>query len=116
MDFELPDHIKDYQQRVREFVAKHILPLEKDRSNYDHHENIAQPLLELVREKVKEAGLWALQMPKEYGGQGLPMVGLAACYPEMNRSIFGPVCFNAAAPDDGTMQVLNKVLSEKDKE
>lgn len=116
MDFELPDHIKDYQLRVREFVAKHILPLEKDRSNYDHHENIAQPLLELVREKVKEAGLWALQMPKEYGGQGLPMVGLAACYPEMNRSIFGPVCFNAAAPDDGTMQVLNKVLSEKDKE
>jgi acyl-CoA dehydrogenase len=116
VDFELPDYIKDYQQRVHEFVAEHIMPLEQDRSNYDHHENIAQPLLEQVRSKVKEAGLWALQMPKEYGGQGLPMVGLAACYPEMNRSIFGPVCFNAAAPDDGTMQVLNKVLSEKDKQ
>ena len=75
MDFELPDHIKDYKQRVREFVAKHILPLEQDRSSYDHHENIAQPLLEQVRKKVKEAGLWALQMPKEHGGQGLRIVG-----------------------------------------
>jgi acyl-CoA dehydrogenase len=34
---------------------------------------------------------------------------LAACYEEMNRSIFGPVCFNAAAPDDGNMRVLAQV-------
>ena len=34
------------------------------------------------------------------------MAGLAVCYEEMNRSIFGPVTFNAAAPDDGNMIVL----------
>src|SRR3546814_12466834 len=37
---------------------------------------------------------------------------MAACYEEMNRSIFGPVCFNAAAPDDGNMFVLNRVARE----
>jgi len=33
-------------------------------------------------------------------------VGAAACYEAMNASIFGPVCFNCAAPDDGNMRLL----------
>ena len=38
------------------------------------------------------------------------MVGWAAFYEEANRSIFGPLAFNCCAPDDGNMNVLNKVL------
>lgn len=109
MDFSLPPELEDYRRRVRDFVDRELIPLEADRSNYDDHENIADAALERMRARVREAGLWALQMPRELGGQGLPMAGLAACYEEMNRSIFGPVCFNAAAPDDGNMRVLAQV-------
>ncbi len=109
MDFSLPPELEDYRRRVRDFVDRELIPLEADRSNYDDHENIAEATLERMRARVREAGLWALQMPRELGGQGLPMAGLAACYEEMNRSIFGPVCFNAAAPDDGNMRVLAQV-------
>jgi len=116
MDFKLPPELEDYRQRVRRFVDRTILPLESDPASYGPEENIALPLLDEIREKVRAAGLWALQMPKERGGQALPVVGLAACYEEMNRSIFGPVCFNCAAPDDGTMIVLNKILSEEQKD
>jgi len=116
MDFKLPPELEDYRQRVRRFVDRTILPLESDPASYGPEENIALPLLDEIREKVRTAGLWALQMPKERGGQALPVVGLAACYEEMNRSIFGPVCFNCAAPDDGTMIVLNKILSEEQKD
>ena len=115
MDFKLPPQIEDYRQRIRAFVAAEILPLEADRANYDDHENIREDVLARVRAKVKAAGLWALAMPKARGGQGLTVAGLAACYEEMGRSIFGPVCFNAAAPDDGTMIVLNKVAREDQK-
>lgn len=115
MDFHLSPPIEDYRQRIRAFVAADILPLEADRANYDDHENIRDDVLARVRAKVKTAGLWALAMPKQRGGQGLPVAGLAACYEEMGRSIFGPVCFNAAAPDDGTMIVLNKVAREDQK-
>ena len=59
--------------------------------------------------EVKKAGLWSPQMPKERGGLGLDKVGMAALYEEMNRSIFGPVCFNCAAPDDGNMYILNRI-------
>ena len=52
-------------------------------------------------------------MPPSRGGLGLNRVGMAVCYEEMGRSIFGPVVFNCAAPDDGNMIVLNQVASEE---
>ncbi len=109
MDFTLPPALEDYRRRIRDFVETKILPVEADRSQWDAHENIADGPLAALRAKAKAAGLWALQLPQEAGGQGLPFTGLAACYEEMNRSIFGPVCFNAAAPDDGNMRLLNQV-------
>lgn len=115
MDFQLPENIETVRQRVRSFVDENVIPLEADRNNYDKHENIDEGVLEEVRLKAKSAGLWAPQMPKERGGMGLPVVGWAAMYEEANRSIFGPACFNCAAPDDGNMSVLNKVGTEEQK-
>lgn len=115
-DFALSPEIEDVRKRTRSFVEKHILPLEADPANYDEHENIRLDLCDQVRAKVKEAGLWCPQVPKERGGMGLPFVGQAVMYEEANRSIFGPVCFNCAAPDDGNMRVLNQVCSEEQKQ
>ena len=47
---------------------------------------------------------------RERGGLGLPITAWAAFYEEANRSIFGPVCLNCQAPDDGNMSLLDKVL------
>ncbi len=115
MDFALPPAAEAFRRRVRAFVAAEILPLEADPAAYDAHENIAEAALARTREKVKAAGLWAPQMPVARGGQGLGVVAMAAAYEEMNYSIFGPVCFNCAAPDDGNMMVLEKVASEVQK-
>lgn len=115
MDFTLPKSCEDYRLKVKDFVEREILPLEADKSNYDAYENIKLELLADVRQNVKSAGLWAPNMPKERGGLELPFVGLAAAYEEMNRSIFGPCCFNAAAPDDGNMRVLSQVATEEQK-
>src|SRR3546814_1046546 len=54
-------------------------------------------------------------MPKARGGQGLDVAGMAACYEEMGRSIFGPMVFNCAAPDDGNMMLLEQVAPEAQK-
>src|SRR6058998_92615 len=117
MDFALSPEIDDIRRRTRAFVEEHVLPLEADRANYDDHENISLDLLARVREKAKAQGLWAPQAPKAYGGMGLPIVGWAAMYEEANRSIFGPVSFNCAAPDDGNMNLLALVgtPAQKDK-
>jgi len=115
MNFSLSPELDALRRRVATFVEQEILPLEASSANYDEHENIELGRLAELRDKVKQAGLWAPQMPVERGGLGLSVVGMAACYEEMNRSIFGPACFNCAAPDDGNMIVLNKVGSEAQK-
>jgi acyl-CoA dehydrogenase len=115
MDFALAPETEDLRQRLRAFVDSEIIPLEGDPASYDAHENIALEKLAPLRDKAKAAGLWALQMPKARGGQGLKVAAMAACYEEMGRSIFGPVVFNCAAPDDGNMIVLEKVASEEQK-
>jgi len=115
MDFTLDSRSEDFRRRVRAFVAREVLPLEKDPANYDAHENIRVELLDAVRAKARAEGLWCLQLASEHGGQGLDTVGMAACYEEMNRSIFGPAVFNSAAPDDGNMMVLAKVGTEAQK-
>jgi acyl-CoA dehydrogenase len=118
MDFSLSPEIDALRLRVRDFIESEVLPLESDPASYDEYENIRLDLLDGVRAKAKAAGLWAPQMPQARGGLGLPIVGWAAFYEEANRSIFGPLACNCAAPDDGNMSVLNKVLktdAEKDK-
>ncbi|MGP1253308.1 MAG: acyl-CoA dehydrogenase family protein [Kiloniellales bacterium] len=117
MDFALSPEVDRLRREIRAFVAEEILPLEADPSSYDEHENIRFDLVRELQAKAKAAGLWSLQMPKHRGGQGLPVVGMAACYEEMGRSIFGPICFNSAAPDDGNMMVLEKVgtAAQKDR-
>ncbi|MBW6401880.1 acyl-CoA dehydrogenase family protein [Roseomonas sp. HJA6] len=116
MDFVLPPEIEEVRRRIRRFVDEKLIPLESDRANYDEHENIAPHVLTEMRRAAKAEGLWALQMPKRLGGMELPRIGMAACYEEMNRSIFGPVVFNSAAPDDGNMMILDRVLPEHMKE
>lgn len=115
MEFTLTPEIEGYRQRYKAFVAEYILPLEADPSSFDDHENIRLDLLDTLRAKAKAAGLWCPQLPKAVGGLGLPVVGMAACYEEMNYSIFGPVVFNCAAPDDGNMTVLAKVGTPEQK-
>jgi acyl-CoA dehydrogenase len=111
MDFSLPPEIDRLRLRAREFIAKEVLPLEADKDNYDEYENIRLDRLEKLRAEAKKIGIWAPQTPKEYGGMGLPIVGWAALYEEANRSLFGPVTFNCAAPDDGNMNLLSKVAT-----
>ncbi len=106
MDFTLPPDAEALRRRVADFIAGEVLPVEADRTNWDEHENIAEAPLAVLRAKAQAAGLWSPQVPQAHGGLGLSMVAQAAFYEAANRSLFGPVVFNCAAPDDGNMRVL----------
>ena len=116
MNFTISPSLEETRRRIASFVADNILPLESDPKSYDAHENIDLALLANLRTKAKADGLWCLQLKPETGGKGIGRMGMAVCYEEMNRSIFGPVVFNSAAPDDGNMMVLEAVGTAGQKE
>ena len=109
MDFTISPELDDLRRRIAAFVARELIPLEADPASYDAHENIEARLLQTLRAKARAEGLWCLQLRPENGGLGVGRMGMAVCYEAMNRSIFGPVVFNSAAPDDGNMMMLEAV-------
>lgn len=116
IDFRISPELEEIRLRMRTFVDGHLIPLESDPATYDDHENIRLDLLEEMRALARGQGLWAPQMPKARGGMALSVVERAVLYEEANRSLFGPVCINGAAPDDGNMSVLEKVGTDAQKE
>lgn len=116
MDFRIDPRTEEFRRRIAAFVEARIMPLEQVSSAYDAHENISLDVLADLRAQARSEGLWCLQLKPENGGQGLGRAGMAVCYEEMNRSIFGPVVFNSAAPDDGNMMVLEMAATAEQKE
>ncbi|HET9578992.1 MAG TPA: acyl-CoA dehydrogenase family protein [Usitatibacter sp.] len=116
MEFALPPETRRHRDRYRAFMRNHVLPYDTTPESFDEHDNIREDLLESLRAKAKEEGVWAPQMPVSRGGQGFTVAQMAVCYEELNYSLFGPVACNCAAPDDGNMILLNKVGTEAQKE
>ncbi len=116
MDFALSPEVKRHRDRFRAFVREHVLPYDHTPESFDEHDNIREELLQDLRNRAKEAGVWAPQMPVARGGQGFNVATMAVCYEELNYSLFGPVVCNCAAPDDGNMIVLEKIGTEAQKE
>ena len=116
IDFRISPELNKIRLAMRGFVDDNLIPLERDPGSYDDHENINLKRLSEMRSLAKAQGLWAPQMPKNRGGMALSTIERAVLYEEANRSIFGPVCINGAAPDDGNMSVLEKVGTEAQKE
>ncbi|MDY8110617.1 acyl-CoA dehydrogenase family protein [Fulvimarina sp. 2208YS6-2-32] len=116
MDFTLSPELEALRTQVADFVASEIIPLESRPEAYDGHGNIGESHLEELRAKARAKGLWCPQLKIETGGLGLSKMEMSVLYEEMNRSIFGPVVFNAAAPDDGNMMVLEALGTEDQKQ
>ncbi len=111
MDFTLPPGAEALRSRVRELVEAEIIPLERDPTAWDDHQNIALDRLEPLRARVRAEGLWLPQLAPAHGGLGVDHVTQAVLYEEMNRALFGPAAFNCAAPDDGTMMMLARIAT-----
>lgn len=116
MHFAIDPHTEDLRQRIRRFLDTHVTPIELDLSHRDEHDNLKESTLADLRARARADGLWALQMPRARGGQELKVADMAVCYEEAGTSPFGAQIFNVAAPDDGNMLVLNKALTETQKD
>jgi acyl-CoA dehydrogenase len=88
VDFQLPDELKMLRDLVRRFVDDELIPLEgKSLDGGNLKPDIAAHLIE----RCKALGLWQLDLPEEWGGQGLGALGRAIVWSELGRTVALPV-------------------------
>jgi acyl-CoA dehydrogenase len=91
--WELPEELRMVQDTVRRFMKNDVRPLE-DKLEHDAFE-MPPAMLEPLRAKAKQIGLWAYRTPQEYGGAGLNLLGQAVVAEEAARCRMGayvPAC------------------------
>ncbi|NNE30626.1 MAG: acyl-CoA dehydrogenase [Saprospiraceae bacterium] len=119
MLFEQSQHSKDLLDRLRQFMKEKVYPLEKEFESFtDENHWVVFPQMESLKSQAKEAGLWNLFLPKDYGhlSPGLTNLEYAFLAEEMGRVLWASEIFNCSAPDTGNMEVLAKYGSEEQKE
>ncbi|MGK7756062.1 acyl-CoA dehydrogenase family protein [Roseovarius sp. C03] len=101
------------RQRIESFVMERIVPFEKDSRNTTH--GPTEELRIELNGLAREAGLFAPQVPEEWGGMGLDHVSMAITFEACGLSPLGPIAMHCAAPDEGNMNLLDKVATDAQK-
>src|SRR6516165_780490 len=81
MDFELPEDIRLLRETVHRFVDRELIPIEMHSMEGPDLKPEVKAVLEA---KARELGLWQLDTPVEFGGQGLSLLGLAVVWAEIS--------------------------------
>ncbi len=114
MDFALSDKMRDLLARVDELMTSVVIPLEQPWMARGF--NAIEPDLDAARVKVKAAGLFAPQVPRDVGGQGFDLVEHGLLSAALGRSPLGHYLFGCQAPDAGNIEVLHMHGSEDQKQ
>ena len=111
MHFAMSDKARDHLERLRLFMAEHVLPAE--RVYEEQRAELAAAgrthelpaVVEELKRRAREAGLWNLFLPEVSGLSNLEYAHLAE---EMGRSAhIAPEALNCGAPDTGNMEILH---------
>ncbi len=105
----------DYHKRLSDFMTEFVFPAEAEYDNYRHeagpNDHTVPPVIEELKTKAKERGLWNLFLPAESGLTNLeyaPLAELTGWSLEL-----APEAVNCAAPDTGNMETLHLFATEE---
>ena len=119
MIFEHNDKTKELLARLESFMDKYIYPNEatyaKQMEDFGENRWQVPAILEELKVKAREEGLWNLFLPESERGGGLSNVEYATLCEVMGRVGFASEVFNCSAPDTGNMEVLERYGNERHK-
>ena len=115
MALGMTERLKPIHERVERMVRDEIIPLdheflaevgkEGDRFAYTARQT---EILEGLKAKARERGLWNFWLTGYNRGYGLSTVEYAYLAEEMGKAHLGAETFNCSAPDTGNMEVLER--------
>jgi acyl-CoA dehydrogenase len=119
MDFEHSERTRTLLERLDAFIQEEIAPREEP-----YHRQllagedpwVVLPVIEELKAKARDSGLWNLFLPDQTHGAGLSNVEYAPLAERMGRSIIASEVCNCNAPDSGNMEVLLHFGSHEQKQ
>ncbi len=118
MDFEYSKKTRGYMEQLTDFMGKYIYPNEKtfvEQLEAQPTRWQVPPIMEELKARARERGLWSLFLPESEYGAGLTNLEYAPLCEIMGRSPIASEVFNCSAPDTGNMEVLVRYGTEAQK-
>lgn len=117
----LDPRINEIRELTARIVNREILPNERKlwasrregAGEADRRE--ARELRDSIKEKVKQAGLWAPHLPPEYGGAGLSFLEHAYMNEILAYCLGAASLFGVVAPNSGNQKILLKYGTDEQK-
>lgn len=123
MNFDYTPTVKQMQSQLLAFMDEHIYPNETQffaeiaENRRQGNPWIPTRLIEKLKPKAKDAGLWNLFLPKSSRApQGLSNLEYAPLCEIMGRVTFAAEVFNCSAPDTGNMETIERYGTEAQKD
>ncbi len=122
MDLGFTDKVKPIHEKVAKMIKEEIQPLDTeflaevevgDRWTYTPRQT---EILESLKAKAKERGLWNFWLTDSERGYGLTTVEYAYLAEEMGKAHLGAETFNCSAPDTGNMEVFERYGTDEHKD
>ncbi|MEX4008606.1 acyl-CoA dehydrogenase family protein [Mesorhizobium sediminum] len=123
MNLGMTERLKPIHDKVAQMVREEIIPLDEeflsevgkdgDRWSYTPRQT---EILEGLKAKARERGLWNFWLTHSDRGYGLSTVEYAYLAEEMGKAHLGAETFNCSAPDTGNMEVLERYGTQAHKD
>jgi acyl-CoA dehydrogenase len=119
MDFQPSERCSEFKERLTAFMETHIHPAE---AVYEHqlrdsgNPHFQPPIMEELKVRAREAGLWNMFLPDATHGAGLSNSDYAPLAEILGRSHIASEACNCSAPDTGNMEVLFHFATDEQKE
>ena len=122
-DLRMSDAARPLFEKVKDFIAKEVEPVSRqfeelgegreDRWSYGPGQ---LELLDGLKQKAREAGLWNFFLPDAETGEGLANLDYAYIAAELGKVRIASESMNCSAPDTGNMEVLERVGTKAQKD
>lgn len=123
MNLGMTERLKPIHEKVATMVRDEIIPLDEEflsevGKNGDRWTHTARQLeiLDGLKAKARERGLWNFWLTDSRRGYGLSTVEYAYLAEEMGKAHLGAETFNCSAPDTGNMEVFERYGTEAQKQ
>jgi acyl-CoA dehydrogenase len=107
-EFETDPEFQEKLDWIDGFVREEVEPLDLlwgDRTYHPLDERL-RLIVDPLKQRVRERGLWACHLGPELGGEGYGQVKLALMNGILGRSRWAPIIFGTQAPDTGNAEIL----------